>query len=182
MKIPLKITLEDITHSDAIEAAIREKAGRLDRFYPHIMSCRVSVRLAGKHSHQRRPYNVHIDLTVPGGEIAVNHDMHEDIYVAIRDAFDAARRKLEDYGRVQRGDNKAHEPVYHGRVARMFPDEGYGFIETSDGRELYFSRENLVNAQLDELEPGTEVQFLEQVGAEGLQAKRVSVGKHSVGP
>jgi len=57
-------------------------------------------------------------------------------------------------------------------------DEGYGFIETSDGRELYFSRDNVVHPLFEHLEPGTVVQFIEEMAAEGPQAKRVSAGKH----
>lgn len=178
MKLPLQITLRDIPHSEAVEAAIREKAERLDRFYPHIMSCRVTVEIPGKHKHQGKLFKVLIDITVPGSEIVVNRDQHEDVYVALRDGFDAVKRKLEDYGRKQRGDTKAHEPTFQGRIARLMGEEGYGFIETHDGRELYFSRDNLVNADFQRLEPGMEVHFIEEAAAEGMQAKRISVGKY----
>jgi cold shock CspA family protein len=77
-----------------------------------------------------------------------------------------------------RGDVKAHVVSQHGKVARLFTDEGYGFIETADGRELYFSRENMVHPAFEQLTPGNEVQFIEEMAAEGPQAKRVSVGKH----
>jgi cold shock CspA family protein len=80
--------------------------------------------------------------------------------------------------RLQRGDVKVHETPQHGQIARLFPEEGYGFITTGDGRELYFSRENVTHPAFEELELGTTVQFIEDSGAEGLQAKRVSVGKH----
>jgi ribosomal subunit interface protein len=178
MKIPLQITLRDIPHSDAIEAAIREKAEKLDRFYQHVMSCRVTVEMLGKHKHQGKEFNVRIDITVPGSELVVNRIHHEDIYVVLRDAFDAARRQLEDYGRKQHGDVKTHEPAFQGRIARLFGEEGYGFIQTPDGQELYFSRENLVNIDFERLEPGLEVRFIEEAVAEGLQAKRISVSKH----
>lgn len=181
MMIPLQITLRDIPQSDAVEAAIREKAEKLERFYPHIMGCRVTVEIPGKHKHQGKMFNVRIDITVPGGEVVVNRDLDEDIYVALRDAFNSAKRQIEDYGRKQRGDTKSHETEFVGHIARLFEDEGYGFIETNDGRELYFSRDNLVNVDFNRLEPGTEVQFLEEAAAEGLQAKRISVGKHAMG-
>jgi ribosome-associated translation inhibitor RaiA len=54
-------------------------------------------------------FNVHITLLVPDGELVVNHDQHEDVYVVLRDAFDAARRQLEDNARRQRGDVKLHQ-------------------------------------------------------------------------
>lgn len=181
MKLPLQITLCNMPHSAAVEAVIREKAEKLDLFYPHIMSCRVTVDIAGKHKHQGRQFNVRIDITVPGSEIVVNRGLNEDIYVALRDSFDAAKRQLEDYGHKQRGDAKTHEPVFRGHVDRLFPELGYGFIKDSEGQELYFSSENLVNADFDHIEEGAEVQFLAEPAAEGMQAKRVSFGKHSTG-
>jgi ribosomal subunit interface protein len=110
MKLPLQITLRDISHSDAVEQAVREKAEKLDQFYPQIMGCRVTVEMPGKHKHQGRQFAVRIDITVPGSEIVVNRERDEDVYVALRDGFDAARRQLEDYNRRQRGDVKHHEP------------------------------------------------------------------------
>ncbi len=109
MKLPLQITLRDIAHSDAVEQAIREKAGKLDQFHAHIMSCRVTVEIPGKHKHHGKTFSVRIDITVPGNEIVVNRERDEDIYVVLRDAFDAAKRQLEDYSRRQRGDVKHHE-------------------------------------------------------------------------
>jgi ribosomal subunit interface protein len=114
MEIPLQITFRGIPHSDAVEAKIREKAGKLDRFYSHIMSCRVAVEAEHQHHHQGNQYHIRIDITTPSKELVVSrehHDKqaHEDIYVAIRDAFNAATRQLEDYSRVQRGDVKTHD-------------------------------------------------------------------------
>ena len=176
----IQITTRDIPHSDALESRIREKAKKLEQFYPHIMGCRVVIELPHKHKHQGRVFNVRLDITVPGGELIVNREANEDVYVSVRDAFDAATRQLEDYARRQRGDTKVHAPVLHGKVIRLIEDEGYGFIEAFDGRELYFHRENLANGNFDQLTEGIEVQFLEDIGSEGYQAKRVSTGKHHV--
>lgn len=178
MTIPLQITIRDMAHSEALDASIREKAARLEAFYPNIMSCRVVVEIPHKHKHQGKLFNVRVDVTVPGHELVFNRDLHEDVHVALRDAFDAAKRRLEDMVRVQRGDVKSHTPSAHGRVARIDGEQGFGFIETSDGRELYFARDNVVHPGFDQLRIGDEVQFVEEVADEGLQAKRVSVGKH----
>jgi len=180
MEVTLQITTRDIPHSDALEAHIREKATKLEKFYPHIMSCRIIVELPHKHHHQGRLFDVRIDMTVPGGELVINRVTNEDVYVAVRDAFNAAGRRLEDFARRQRGDTKIHTPVLHGKVVRLFNDEGYGFIETFDGQELYFHRENLAGHDFDRLNIGEEVQFLEDISSEGYQAKRVSTGKHHV--
>jgi ribosomal subunit interface protein len=104
MQIPLQISFQGIAHSDALDGAIREKAGKLERYYPHIMSCRVVLELNARHKRKGKQYSARIDLKVPGGEIAVTHEHDEDLQIALRDAFDAARRRLEDYARTQRGD------------------------------------------------------------------------------
>ena len=67
--------------------------------------------------------------------------------------------------------------MLRGKVVRLVAEEDYGFIETPDGQELYFHRENLANVNFDQLAAGSEVQFLEDIGSEGFQAKRVSTGK-----
>src|SRR3990170_3518334 len=115
MQLPLQVTLRDISPSEAIEAYIRERATKLDGFYDRIMSCRVAVEAPVRHHRKGGPFKVRIDLTVPGAELVVNRQADDDLYVAIRDAFDAARRKLEDYARRQRGAMKAHEAPTHGR-------------------------------------------------------------------
>lgn len=176
----LEITVRDIPHSDALENQIRQKAEKLEKFYPHIISCRVVVGMPHKHKHQGREFNVRLDITVPGSELVVNHDVDEDVYVALRDAFKAAKRQLEDYARRQRREIKTHAPVLHGKVVRLIKDEGYGFIEAFDGRELYFHRENLADNNFDQLTIGSEVQFIQDIANEGYQAKRVSTGKHHV--
>jgi len=111
MQIPLQITIRDVGHSEALEAHIREKAAKLDEFFEHIMSCRVVVEVPHKHHHQGQQYNVRIDIRVAGGgEIAVTRDHGTDVYIALRDAFDHAKRQLEDYARKVRGDVKTHQP------------------------------------------------------------------------
>jgi ribosomal subunit interface protein len=178
MQRPLQIVIRDMPHSAAVETHIREKVEKLELFYSHIVGCKVTIEYAGKHKQQGKLFNVRIDLTVPGAELVVNRDLHEDLYVALRDAFDAARRRIEDYGRRQRGDTKVHESPRLGHVARLFPVDGFGFISTQDGDEFYFGRDNVSHSDFDKLEIGSEVQFLAESAAEGLQAKRVSVGKH----
>lgn len=178
-QVPLQITLRGMPGSEALEARIRQKAGKLGTVHPRIVSCRVTVEQLGRHQQQGREFRVRIDVRVSGHkELVANRDHHEDVYVALRDAFDAMARQLEETAREQRGDVKAHEVPRHGRVVRLFPDEGYGFIETSDGRELYFARDNVAFPTFDDLVEGTEVQFIEEMAAEGPQAKRVSAGKH----
>ncbi len=178
MQIPLQITIRDMDRSDALDTAIHEHASKLEQFHSRITRCRVTVEQMRKHHQQGRHFAVKVDLRVPGKEIVATRDHDEDVYVALRDAFDSAKRQLEETARELRGDVKTHVPALHGTIARMRLDEGYGFIETSDGRELYFSRDNVVHPPFEHLELGTVVQFIEELAAEGPQAKRVSAGKH----
>jgi len=111
MKIPLQVTFRDMQSSDAVETRIREKADKLGRFYDRIMGCRVVVEMPQRHKHQGKLHSVRIDLTVPGAELVANQTQHEDVYIAIRDAFTAITRQLEDYVHKQRGDVKTHVQI-----------------------------------------------------------------------
>jgi len=179
MQTPLQITFRNFPRSDAVEARIRGKAAKLEGFHPRIMSCHVAVEELDRHRHQGKQFTVRLNIRVPGHEVVIDRDHDEDIYVALRDAFNAAGRKLEELTRTQRGEVKAHAVPQRGKVARLFPGEGYGFIETADGRELYFSRDNVADPSFDRLETGAVVQFVEDVTGKGRQhATRVSAGKH----
>jgi len=107
------------------------------------------------------------------------HHAHEDVHVTIRDAFKEARRQLQDYAREIRGATKLHETPPHGFVAKLFPQEGYGFIEAPDGREIYFHANSLLDVPFDQLTIGREVRFVEETGEQGPQATSVRpVGRH----
>lgn len=111
--LPLQITFRDMPTSEAVRARIIERVNELEQFHSRIMSCRVVIRAPHRHQRKGRLYSVRIDLKVPRREIIINREpalnhAHEDIYVAIRDAFDALGRRLEDTARRRRGDVKAH--------------------------------------------------------------------------
>ena len=110
MQLPLQVTIQNIGQSEALETRIRAKAEKLNEFFHHISSCRVVVELQDKHRHQGKQFTVRITLKVPGNEIVVDRAHSEDVYVALREAFDAAKRQLEEYARKLRGDVKTHEP------------------------------------------------------------------------
>ena len=107
MQTPLQVTFRDVPQSEAVETRVREKAEKLGRYYDRIMGCHVVIEMSQRHKHQGKLHSVRIDLTVPGAELVANNAEHEDVYVAVRDAFDAIARQLEDYARRQRGDVKA---------------------------------------------------------------------------
>ena len=181
MKLPVQITFHGMDTSEAVESAVREKVDHLERFSDRIMRCRVAIDLLQKHHQQGRPFGVRIDLTIPGRELVVDRVEDEDVYVALRDAFDGMKRQLEDAVRQQRGDEKQHPRELHGEVVRLNDEGGFGFVRTPDGEEYYFGRDNLTSGQFDKLRIGTAVQFIGEFAGEGRQAKRVSLGKHHVG-
>jgi len=180
MQIPLQVSFRGMDPSDAVEARVRERAAKLDRFYDRIMGCRVVIESPHRRHHQGKLFHVRIDLTVPGGEFAVTrepaeHHAHEDVFVAVRDAFDALQRQLEDFARRQRGDLKAHAGLPAGRVSRLFPDEGYGFIEAAGGIEIYFHKNSVLDDAFDRMKVGSAVEFVEEQGEKGPQASTVRV-------
>lgn len=174
MELPLQITSHDFALTPGIEAEIRERADRLDAYYNRIMRCRVVIEAPVAHHRRGGPFKVRLDLTVPRGELVVNRQADEDLLVAIRDAFDAMRRQLEDYVRQHRGDVKVHETPPSGRVTKLFPHEGYGFLETPDGKEVYFHSNSVLEPGFAQLHIGTEVRFVEEQGDKGPQASMVS--------
>jgi ribosomal subunit interface protein len=173
MQLPLQITIKDIPHSLVLENHIQQKAKKLNTVYRRIISCRVVVDLEQKHQHQGKLFNVRIDVTVPGEEFAVTHYSNEDVYVALRDAFNGVRRRLEEFSHRQHGDGKMHHLKYpmYGKIAKLF-HEGYGFIETEDGHEAYFHH-SVVKPEFKKLWVGEEVYYLEEMGEKGPQASRV---------
>ena len=168
--------------SPAVEARIREKVNKLETFHDRITSCRVVVEAPHKRHQKGKLYLVSVDVTVPGGELVVNtgkrfNHSHEDVYVAVRDAFNAVRRQLEDHARESRGQVKSHDVPPHGVILRLFPD--HGFIGTPEQGEIYFHRNAVAEDGYDALEAGHEVRFSEALGDKGPQASFVQpIGKH----
>jgi hypothetical protein len=131
--IPTQVTFRGLRHLDALESDIRERAAWLEQFYPGIVRCRVLVEVPHRHRLDGRHFHVRIELTVPGGEpIVISHEPslhgglkhveegshhkraeidaeHQYAAVAVREAFDAARRRLEDFAREQRHAVKTHD-------------------------------------------------------------------------
>lgn len=183
MRLPLQIAFHNLERSEAIEEIVRVKAEKLDSFAGTIMGCRVVVGVPHRHHQNGNQYHVRLDITVPGEEIVVNrepsqHTEYKDVQVALRDAFDTARRQLRDYVRRRRHFVKAHEETPHARISQLWPREDYGFLRTPEGREIYFHRHSVLDG-FDRLAVGAEVTYVEAEGLQGPQASTVKlVGKH----
>jgi len=175
MQRPLQITARNFQLTPAIEGEVRRRAKALERFYDRMTGSHVVLEAAVGHHRKGGPFKVRIDMRVPGRELTVTRQSDEDFPLATRDAFDAAVRLLEDYAREQRLAVKAHEPSSHARVSRLLSKEGYGFLETADGREVYFHCNSVLNNGFKRLRVGTVVRFDEEMGEKGPQASTVAI-------
>jgi cold shock CspA family protein len=173
-------------------------SGKLDKYFRRITSCRVIVEAPHRHHRRGDPFHIRIELGVPGKELVVTHEPtlkheeqggwhkrlevegpHQDVYVAIRDGFKAMRRQLQDYVRCLRRDVKTHHRAPHAKVSKLFPKEGYGFIETLNGREIYFHKNRVLGSAFEHLDIGDEVIFSQEEGDKGPQAITICrAGKH----
>ena len=174
MQVPLQITIRDIEHSEFVEQKIRKKAEKLNFFSDQIISCHVVVEVTQDHKHKGKLYNVRINLTMPGKELAVNHNLQENLYMSIRDAFNDMTRQLEETTRRIHGEVKMHPDLLQGKIVRIFANDEFGFIATASGDEYYFNSDNVVHNRFHQLKVGAEVNFIEAMGDEGPQAHRVS--------
>ena len=198
MILPVQITFRNFPGTKAISEEITSRARKLETFYRPITSCRVLVEAPARHNQRGYPFHIRIDLTVPEGEIIVKRSptlyprgqdvaierrrkemdirpQRKHVKVAIHEAFDVARRRLQDHARRRRADVKSHEPMPQGRVSKLFPVDGYGYIETPDGHEVYFHANSVINNRFKSLNPGSRVSFIEETGEKGLQASTVHV-------
>lgn len=176
MQTSLQIAVRNVEDSETARALVRKCVDKLEVFYNRITSCRVMIEVP-----QRFPagtpiaYNVRVDIRVPREEIVIKRQAHPELHTAIQEAFDAAGRRLQDYARRARGDVKRSAPMSRAIVTQLFPFDGYGFLQTDDGREVYFHRHSVLDEAFERLEVGSVVRFVEEVGDRGPQASSVAL-------
>jgi len=202
MAKPVQITFRNMQPSGALEAEARTRAAWLETLYPNIVGCRVLVEIPHRHRSRGRHVRVHIELSLPGEDLVVNHeptlhgalkDIEEDGHrkdddveavrkyalVAVHEAFDTARRRLQAFADRQRDEVKTHHEPSHGRVVSLPSGDDHGFIETADGRRVYFHLASVLIEGRAQLAVGADVAFVEEQGNVGPQASTVRVlGKH----
>ncbi|MEP6937468.1 MAG: HPF/RaiA family ribosome-associated protein [Chthoniobacterales bacterium] len=178
MQLPVEISYRGVEKADAIDALIRNKSERLNRFCDHISRCDVVVERPNHAQHSGNPFRVRIDLTVPPGhELVVDerqteHEMHEPLTKIVNDAFKTMERQLKDLVERQRHEVKTHaEP--RALISKLFDD--YGFITDLAGTDVYFHRNAVVGTPFDGLKVGMEVRYDQSHGEMGPQASTVHV-------
>jgi cold shock CspA family protein len=196
MNLTSEITFRNMKSQPRLEEAVGKEVARLERFFDRMTSCRVMIQ--GPKRQERNLYNVRIEIGVPNERLVVDHHpslhgtledleaprkskqtdlerSHRDAVRAIHDAFGEMRRRLQDYVRRMRGMTKQHQPSMPAKVTKLFPEAGYGFVETAEGREIYFHRNSVLNGRFGHLRIGSDVHFVEEPGEHGPQASTVKL-------
>lgn len=197
MLLPVQVTFRNIEDHAGIEDYVQKEAAKLERFYSRISSCRVIVERPQRATSSKL-YHVRIDLGVPNEELVVKHipslhgtlqDMqtqksrreakavleHKSPKRAIHEAFQEMGRQLQEYARRQEGGVKTKQGMQEATVKEILPEEGYGFLETEDGRAVYFHQASVLDGHFPQLRIGTRVNFAEESGEKGPQASTVKV-------
>lgn len=195
MTLAPQITFRNMEPIPDLEAAVLKEITGLERFFNGILSCQVVVE-GPRGRRYGGLFHVRIDLKVPNEELVIEHtpSLHNtlqeeeairktkqdeprrelrDAHRAVHDAFHEMRRRLQDYVHRVRRQTKQHERETRAKVTKLFPD--HGFLETLDGREIYFHRDAVLDDHFDRLRIGTDVQFAEESGEKGAQASTVKL-------
>jgi cold shock CspA family protein len=177
---PIEITFRGLPHSEDLEGKVQQHLEHLHSLYRKIHGCHVVIEPDERRHTTGNRYHVRLHVHVPGKELVVgkhpSKEGYDDPHLAVNDAFKAIERQLTDYVSQHRHHTKAHFDEHtQGRVARLFPDDDYGFLESFDGTQVYFHRNSVTNADFDDLTVGTEVRFVEEEGEKGPQASTVAV-------
>ncbi len=187
MQTPPEIEFQGMARTPQIEDAIEKHVAELEQRWGRITACRVVLKGPGQHHRTSGLYEVHIHLVLPGGrEVNVERtppadERHSDLTFALDDAFKHARRQLQDQVRRAQGQVKYHEGLPIGTVVRIDPSGEFGFLETSDGQEVYFHRNGVLDDGFSRLRVGSRVTFAEELGEKGAQATTVKLlGKHKL--
>jgi cold shock CspA family protein len=187
MQTPPEIEFQGMTGTPEIQDTIEKHVAELEQRWGRITACRVVLKGAGRHHRKAGLYEVHIRLALPDGrEVNVERtppadDRHSDLTFAINDDFKHARRQLQDQVRRAQGQVKHHAGPSIGTVLRIDPSGEFGFLETSDGQEVYFHRNSVLADGFSRLTVGSRVTFAEEPGDKGAQATTVKLlGKHGL--
>ncbi len=185
METPAEIDFQNMGPLPEVRDEIARHLEQLEKRFGRITACRIVIKGPGQHHQVGGLYEVNVHLAMPNAkDVSVartpqNDERYANLPFALNDAFKRARRQLQDRVRRLQRQVKHHEEPPTGRVARLDPSGEFGFIETSDGREIYFHRNSVLNGAFGRLKPGTGVGYAEEQGEKGPQASTVRLlGKH----
>lgn len=189
MAIPLQLTFRNTDHSewmvDAVQVELK-KLEKLEKYSGQIQNCRVVVEKSNNHHHKANIYHIRVSLNVEGKEIIVSKESGtqsagRDIHTALKHAFEVIPKKLKKMEIIDGSAHPAHRKkreyytvIEHGQIASVFAEDGFGFLQTPQGSEVYFNKDALVGATFEQLLPGTDVAFAIEAGTEGPVVSWVS--------
>jgi cold shock CspA family protein len=187
METPTHIDFQGTGASPALRSMIEDHVKGLEDRFGRITACRIVVKAPGGHHRTGGLFEINVHLSLPNGrEVKVTRtpqadERYADAEFAIADAFKRARRQLQDQVRRLQGKVKAHEATPIGKVTTIDTERGFGYLESADGREIYFHRNSVLNNAFARLRSGTRVLFSEEMGEKGPQASSVKLlGKHAL--
>jgi len=187
MQTPAEIDFQGMAARPDIQDAIEKHVAQLEQRYGRVTACRVVLKAPGGHHQTGGLYEVNIRLALPDGRevdvgrTATKDERHSDLTFALNDAFKRARRRLQDHVRRLQGQVKHHEGQPIATVKRIDASGEFGFLETDDGREIYFHRNSVLDVGFSHLIEGARVTFVEEAGEKGPQASTVKLlGKHKL--
>ena len=198
MTSPVQVTFRNMTPIDSVRKDIESRVQKLETFCKPIVSYRIVVEAPTNHHRKSNPFKIRIDTTLTDGKVLVKYDesaypelrdnggepFHKGfdttsrrncLMLTIREAFDAARRKLQDHARRRRYDIKTHSDASSAVVSRIYPNRNFGYLETPDGREIYFHANSVLGGRFQSLKPGSRASFVEESGVKGPQASTVRI-------
>ncbi len=188
MRVPLDISYQGLSRSEAIEEIIRHDAAKLEKVCDNLISCRVGLSLDQKSSTSGNEYRLRVEMRVPPGHNLVvtntpgGKEDNSDLPAMIKSTFKTAHRRLRQQMDKQQGEKKRHPgQEVGGFVTKIYGDEGYGFLRSLDGDEIYFHRNSIVGCRFESLEPGAGVNYTAELGEKGLQASTVQVIQSTAG-
>ena len=187
METPVEIDFPGLHRTEALRGLVLKQVAVLAKRFGRITACRVVIKAPSDRQRRRGVYEISIHLILPrGGDVDLARARaadatHADLTVAVNDAFRRARRRLEDHARRLRGTVKSHDGPPVATVRSVDDSAGFGFLETADGRDIYFHRNSVLNDGFARLAPGARVTFFEEMGDKGPQASTVKLlGKHGL--
>ena len=175
MSISLNITSRDFPLTEAIETLIRQKTDKLEKMFDRITECNIVIESPHNKQRKGKTYMVRIDVKIPKADLVVKRQPHNDIYAAIRDAFQTAQRLVEEQQKKMRQEVKLHEEPTQAEVKEVYPTEGFGFLVTPEGTDIYFHRNSVVENDFEKLDIGTKVRYVSVPGEKGPQASTVAI-------
>lgn len=187
METQTQIEFQGTDASPALRTTIEGHVKELENRFGRITGCLVVVKAPSRRHRTGGLFEINVHLSLPNGrEVKVSRtpqddERHADADFAIADAFKRAGRQLQDHVRRLQGKVKSHEAMPVGKITNVDTDRGFGYLESSDGRDIYFHRNSVLNNAFTRLKKGSRVSFREEEGEKGLQASTVRMlGKHAL--